>query len=273
MVTLFLIPAYDIIITNILSAYYCHTMPKPFIKRTIEYPESIYFEDNIQPFTENDINDTIRYYLDGVHLKRIAFNLSSKDVVVYWLDEASEQYQYFLNLNYIYKKDKEYEENTRKDMYKKLDNGIIKRQSEEHSRNIKEINLKEQKNKELSKERYEVWQKLTRKTITTKDKMPILNYSYYINDIKLDKFIAKFLYAFEIKSIDNKTNEIVGFDMHYKRFFYNIFPDLVGRYFASGFGCGINEDLYIKIFNMNKWGTGWASIHRKSLSQYLYSKY
>lgn len=53
--------------------------------------------------------------------------------------------------------------------------------------------------------------------------MPNLNYSYYINDIKLDKFIAKFLYAFEIKSINNKTNEIVGFDMHYKRFFTTSF--------------------------------------------------
>ena len=270
---LFLIPTYDIIITNILGAYYCATAPKAFIKETVEYPQSIYFEDSIQPFTENDINNTIRHYLDGVHLKRVAFNLSGKDVVIYWLDEVSEQYQYFLNLNHTYKKAREDEENTRKDMYKKLNNGIIKRQSEEHGMYVKAINLKEQKSEELSKERYEVWQKLIRKAITTKDKMPNLNYSYYINEIKLDKFVAKFLYAFEIKSINNKTNEMVGFDIHYKRFFYNIFPDLVGRYFVDSFGCGMNENLYIKIFNMDKWGTSWASVHRKSLSQYLYNKY
>ena len=44
---LFLIPTYDIIITNILGAYYCATAPKAFIKETVEYPQSIYFEDNV----------------------------------------------------------------------------------------------------------------------------------------------------------------------------------------------------------------------------------
>ena len=44
---LFLIPTYDIIITNILGVYYCTTAPKAFIKETVEYPESIYFEDNV----------------------------------------------------------------------------------------------------------------------------------------------------------------------------------------------------------------------------------
>ena len=46
-VVLFLIPTYDIIITNILGAYYCATAPKAFIKETVEYPQSIYFEDNV----------------------------------------------------------------------------------------------------------------------------------------------------------------------------------------------------------------------------------
>ena len=53
---LFLIPTYDIIITNILGAYYCATTPKAFIKETAEYPQSIYFEDNVRPFEDANIN-------------------------------------------------------------------------------------------------------------------------------------------------------------------------------------------------------------------------
>jgi len=49
---------YDIIITNILSYYYCEstpTHPKTLITKKIEYPESIYWEDNIYPgFSKED---------------------------------------------------------------------------------------------------------------------------------------------------------------------------------------------------------------------------
>lgn len=50
-----LLPSYDIIITNILGAFYCVIPPSDYIKKRIEYPISIYWEDNIYPgFTKED---------------------------------------------------------------------------------------------------------------------------------------------------------------------------------------------------------------------------
>ncbi len=68
---------YDIIITNILAYQLCHAQPNPktFIKKTVEFPESVYWEDNIYPgFNEQDRILMIRNYLDGVHLKTMALN-------------------------------------------------------------------------------------------------------------------------------------------------------------------------------------------------------
>lgn len=68
---------HDIIITHILSYRICKADPQPksFIKKTVEYPGSIYWEDNIYPgFDEQDRVLMIRNYLDGVHLKTMALN-------------------------------------------------------------------------------------------------------------------------------------------------------------------------------------------------------
>src|SRR3990167_11564121 len=67
---IFLIPTYDIIITNTLGAYHCLTTPSTYISKTVEYPESIYWEDNFYPgFNAEDRKLMIMNYLDGVHLK------------------------------------------------------------------------------------------------------------------------------------------------------------------------------------------------------------
>jgi hypothetical protein len=84
-----LLPTYDIIITNALGVYYCKTDPNPktFIKEKVEYPESIYWEDNI--FGGYDAEDRklmIVNYLDGVHLKTMALNGKDGMVHVYTLE-------------------------------------------------------------------------------------------------------------------------------------------------------------------------------------------
>lgn len=69
--------AHDIIFTNILAYRICKADPNPktFIKKTVEYPGSIYWEDNIYPgFDEEDRLLMIRNYLDGVHLTTMALN-------------------------------------------------------------------------------------------------------------------------------------------------------------------------------------------------------
>ena len=86
-VGLMLFLTYDIIITNILSAYYCNTSPNPKTKiiKKVEYPISIYWEDNVYPgFNKKDRELMIINYLDGVHLKTMALNGDeNKKVYVY----------------------------------------------------------------------------------------------------------------------------------------------------------------------------------------------
>jgi hypothetical protein len=90
---LFLLPfTYDIIITNILGIYYCKIAsphPKTLITKKVEYPESIYWEDNVYPgFSAEDRELMIINYLDGVHLKTMALNgRDNKRVYVYHLDK------------------------------------------------------------------------------------------------------------------------------------------------------------------------------------------
>ena len=95
---LFLIPTYDIIITNILGAYYCATAPKAFIKETVEYPQSIYFENNVRPFEDENIKWIKGMFVDGIHIKTLALNLSDGNVTVFSFNENSSEL-------------KEYEEN------------------------------------------------------------------------------------------------------------------------------------------------------------------
>lgn len=81
---------HDIIITNFLSYQICALDPQPktFITKTIEYPESIYWEDNIYPgFDEQDRLLMIRNYLDGVHLKTMMLNAPDGTIYLYTATE------------------------------------------------------------------------------------------------------------------------------------------------------------------------------------------
>jgi hypothetical protein len=83
-----LIPTYDIILTNILGGYYCFTTPKTYIKQKVEYPLSIYWEDNVYPgFSVEDRKLMIINYLDGKHLQKMALNGDDGKVYVYHLEK------------------------------------------------------------------------------------------------------------------------------------------------------------------------------------------
>lgn len=81
---IFLIPTYDIIITNTLGAYHCLTTPSTYISKKVEYPLSIYWEDNVYPgFNAEDRKLMITNYLDGVHLKTMALNGDDGKIYTY----------------------------------------------------------------------------------------------------------------------------------------------------------------------------------------------
>ncbi len=90
-VGLMLFLTYDIIITNILSAYYCSQPPNPktYIGKKVEYPISIYWEDNVYPgFSKEDRELMIINYLDGKHLKTMVLNAPDGKVYVYRAKEG-----------------------------------------------------------------------------------------------------------------------------------------------------------------------------------------
>ena len=77
---------HDIIITHFLVWRICKADPNPktFIKKTVESPGSIYWEDNIYPgFDEKDRVLMIRNYLDGVHLTTMALNSQDGKIYLY----------------------------------------------------------------------------------------------------------------------------------------------------------------------------------------------
>ena len=83
-----LIPTYDILITNVLAGHYCLTTPSTYINKKVEYPESVYWEDNVYPgFSVEDRKLMILNYLDGVHLKTMALNGDDGKIYVYHLDK------------------------------------------------------------------------------------------------------------------------------------------------------------------------------------------
>jgi len=83
---------YDIVITNLLSLYYCKIAPpnpKTKIEKRVEYPISIYWEDNVYPgFNKEDRELMIINYLDGEHLKMIALNGPEGKIYVYRAKEG-----------------------------------------------------------------------------------------------------------------------------------------------------------------------------------------
>jgi hypothetical protein len=85
---------HDIILTNYFAYRICKADPQPktFIKETVSFPESIYWEDNVYPgFDEKDRLLMIRNYLDGVHLKTMALN--APDGAIYLFTATAADWQ------------------------------------------------------------------------------------------------------------------------------------------------------------------------------------
>jgi len=88
---IFVFITHDIIMTNILATYHCSQDPKPKTKisKKVEYPESIYWEDNVYPgFSKEDRELMIINYLDGKHLKTMALNGEDGNIYVYEAKEG-----------------------------------------------------------------------------------------------------------------------------------------------------------------------------------------
>lgn len=234
-ITAVLIPTYDIIITNILGTYYCSQEPNPktFISKKVEYPESIYWEDNVYPgFSKEDRALMIVNYLDGKHLKTMALNGDDGKVYVYKINAEANNYQ-LLQTTY----------------------------TKEHERLLSQIDYQsksKEENENLIAKNKQVLQKIDEtinnyvdsilytQEIYTKETMPKMNYTVMFDEVKLNAFSRKFLYSDETKIIDNQTGENIAYNRRVMRFFYNAFPDVAkgNIYYYPTAMCGASHLYY-----------------------------
>lgn len=226
----------DIIMTNILAYRLCKADPSPktFIKKTVEYPDSIYFEDNIYPgYDEKDRLLMVINYLDGVHLTAMALNGPDGGIYIFTATPADWQ---------------------RSNSMKKVtqqDYADYRRVIDEEANAI-----------------------AMRAKIISRQDMPPLNYKVVYDPVNLTYLERKYLYSDEVTITENRTGEIVGYNKRLMRFWYNIAPDIGmgNRYYYPHSMCGDN-DLYgfdesvFVIYNTVQWQPAHIGINR-----YLYKK-
>ena len=228
---------HDVIITNILAYRICKAEPNPktYIKKTIEYPESIYWEDNVYPgFDEQDRLLMIRNYLDGVHLKTLALNGPDGTIYVY---SATEEDWRESSAN-----NKETEQDW-KDYFTTLD---------EEARKIADQGR-----------------------TGTRQTMPQLNYSVVFNVVPLTPFERRYLWRDEVTITDESTEEVIAYNRRLMRRWYMIFPDIAlgNRYYSPEAMCGLGGWFYgydRKVFPMIRPRVG--KFHGMNINHYLYKK-
>jgi len=189
-IALLLFLTHDIIITNILAYRICKAEPNPktYINKTVEYPESIYWEDNVYPgFDEQDRLLMIRNYLDGVHLKTMALN--GWDGMIYVYNATEEDWQ----------KSREIHKETQEDWrsyFAKLE---------------KEAQTIAQKGK-----------------VYTSQTMPQINYSIIFNPIPLSSFERRYLWSDEALITNERTGELIAYNRRLMRRWYMMEIEPVG---------------------------------------------
>jgi len=263
-----LIPTYDIIITNVLGGYYCLTTPDTFINKTVKYPESIYWEDNVYPgFNEEDRELMIKNYLDGVHLTKMALNGDDGKIYIYTRKIPKEKYdeidkqlkiasKTYIQLNTKFKQPNLLEEN--KPLWLELRDKKIE---------AKKIVNEMEKQRDQLIEDYPVKEK-----VFTKQSMPKLNYTVTFNEVNLNFFSRNFLYLDITKITDNITGKVIAQNQRIMKLFYNITPDLRPTYYDPEPMCGDWYELHLKAFDMLKWRLHGFRDHKVDLNEHLYKK-
>lgn len=235
LVFLILLPTYDIIITNILGAYYCNAEPNPktFIKKKVEYPESIYWESQI--LKEDDRKQMVQRYLDDLHLKTMALNGDDGKVYVYHYENIPKEY---------YSLKKEY------------DDACMKYTKYRAADNMKSATMMQKKLEKFGAiTRNMLEASVLKEEVYIKATMPKMKYIIKSNKIKLNTFARKFISSFETQIVDNSINDIVAYNRVYVHFWYNIMPNFStdSLYDYSDIVCGKRISIVDDTFNIFIW--------------------
>jgi len=262
-----LLPTYDIIITIMLGGYYCLTTQGTYINKRVEYPMSIYWEDNVYPgFSADDRRLMIKNYLDGIHLKTMALNGDDGEIYVYLREVPTEEYN-VINSKLLLETKK----------YNQLDKQFTKKLLKENKPLWLELRDKFNEARkivdELEKQRNQLVESCpVQEEIFTKQSMPKVNYTVTFNEVKLNFFSRKFLYLDETKIIDNQIGEIIAYNLRVMRRFFNLVPAMPGQRYYESLICGVNYYGFERKIFLYK-GIHTSGRHTESLNEKLYKKY
>lgn len=254
LVFLILLPTYDIIITNVLGAYYCKADPNPktFIKKKVEYPESIYWEDNVYPgFDNKDRMLMVKNLLDGVRIKKIALNSPDGRIYEYYYANIPQTYIDFFKKY----KNKEQELKAKREFYDQI---FKNREKYPNWKETREEYLT------LKKEFDQYWLKFEKmknslhliENVITLQKTQAYRFIVRADMVPLNFFNKHFIYADEVQIFDTYKDEIIAQNRRYMRRMYNIFPSSGGRYYfypsSSLCGYAFQDRFDEKIFGSTR---------------------
>lgn len=205
-----LIPTYDIIIVKTLGAFYHYTLPKPFLNEKFEKQISLYVEDNVMPFKQDDLKSVGRNYLfsyliDDINITKVGLNGKDDFIYIYYIDTKSEKYQQFLELKNKIKKIETNVENSKKYLDDKAQgfNASYDYYLDETTRELY---------KKMISEKYNLSKEILKTDKIAKDKLSGFDYTLKIEALKLNDFVSKNIFVMTKDIVNNKTLEQIGHD-------------------------------------------------------------
>lgn len=239
--------ASDVILSNTLGAYYCAQEPNPktYIKHTVEEPISIYWEDNIYPgFDDEECKGMVANYLDGVRLQTMALNTPGGKVRVYSYVNVPQSYIDLVKEGYAAAK----EAQEKRAIFDKARNH---KNFEDYPPDFNQIrddyfkadNRRSALTKQIEAEKAKLDLVITE---TTRDQMPMMNYTVKTDEVHLSDTARKVLYSDEMTITDNRTREVIAYNRRIMQLFSaTLLPDLVGRrYYVQEGICGKPSKLF-----------------------------
>lgn len=218
---------HDIIVVAHLRDKYNHEKMVE-IKETVEFPGSVYWEDNVFPgFDLLSRRWMIEQYLDGVHLQTLALNGDDGKIYLYRATAEHFAESKELQEQVVALKTQADRIITRGRKYREGELAILRPKREELYKQIAP----------LSRRRQEIHDKAVLAVMSQVEvfnnpgELPSLDYKVVLSQTPLPIWQERYIYSDKISIIDQKRVETIAWSRRVERYQYTIEPDLVGGRF------------------------------------------
>ncbi len=216
---------HDIAMVAYVKDKYCHENMVE-IKETVEYPGSVYWEDNVFPaFDPLSRRWMVEHYLDGTHLHALALNGDDGKIYLYRA-EAGQFAESKRLLDEMGSLEKQAGES--------IEAGKVAHDEQEKTALIaKGTSLRKQAG-EFSAQRRVIHDKAVLAVIAKEEvfispaDLPPLNYKVAFNQEPLPAWQEDYIYSDKIQIIDQRTRKIIAWSKRVERYKYTLEVDLVG---------------------------------------------